>query len=99
MVIIRKPLLSTGFQNWKSALKKFRTHECSVAHKSAVLTWKAGQQTQTNPERNVVSLINQQKKRTIDENRQYLKNIVETLIFLGIDRGYHYEDTEKMMNH
>ena len=58
----QEAFISNGFQNWKSALEKFRAHQSSIAHKSAILTWEAGQQAQRNPERNVVNLINEQQK-------------------------------------
>ena len=79
----QEAFVSNGFQNWKSALEKFRAHQCCVAYKTSVLAWETGKQTHRNPERNVMSLINQQQKKIVDENRQYLKNIVETLVFLG----------------
>ena len=75
--------ISNGFQNWKSALEKFHAHQCSVAHKSVVLAWETGKQTQPNPERNVMSLINQQQKKGVDKNRVYLISIVKTLVILG----------------
>ena len=91
--------VSTGFQKWKSALEKFRAHQSSAAHKTAVLTWKTAQRTRNNPETNVVTLVNYQKKKEVDENRQYLKNIVETLIFLGrqgISLRGHCENNESL---
>ena len=75
--------VSTGFQNWKRALEKFRAHEKSFTHKSAFQAWYAAQQAQNNPEKNVLSLINLQHKKTVEENRQYLKAIIDTIIFLG----------------
>ncbi len=95
----QEAFVSNGFQNWKSALEKFRAHQCSVAHKSAILAWEVGKQIQHNPERNVVSLINQQQKKVVDENRQYLKNIVETLVFIGrqgISLRGHRENEESL---
>ena len=57
--------VSTGFQKWKSALEKFRAHQSSAAHKTAVLTWKTAQRTRNNPETNVVTLVNYQKRRKL----------------------------------
>ena len=59
----QEAFISNDFQNWKSALEKFRAHQSSIAHKSAILTWEAGQQAQRNPERNAVNLINEQQKK------------------------------------
>ena len=47
------------------------------------MAWKAAKKTRRNPETNVVSLVNHQRKKEVDENRRYLINIIETLIFLG----------------
>ena len=91
--------VSTGFQKWKSALEKFRAHQNSSAHKSAVLTWKVAKRTRNNPETNVVCLVNHQRKKEIDENREYLKNIIETLIFIGrqgISLRGHRENSESL---
>ena len=49
--------------------------------------------------KNVLSLINQQHKKTVDENQQYLKDIIETLIFLGrqgISLRGHCENNESL---
>ena len=95
----QEAFVSNGFQHWKSASEKFRTHQSSVAHKNSILAWKVGKQMQNNPEGNVVSLINLQHKKVIDKNRQYLKNIVETLIFIGrqgISLRGHRENDESL---
>ena len=95
----QEAFVSNGFQNWKSALEKFHAHQSSVAHKNSILAWEVGKQMQNNPERNVVSLISLQHKKMIDENRQYLKNIVETLVFIGrqgISLRGHRENDESL---
>ena len=82
-------------------MEKFRAHQCSVIHKSVILAWETGKQIQHNPERNVMSLINQQQMKIVDENRQYLKNIVEKLVFLGrqgISLRGHCENEESSEN-
>ena len=91
--------VSTGFHNWKTALKKFRVHQCTSAHKTAVLTWRTAERTRNNPETNVVTLVNHQTKNEVDENRRYLKDIIETLIFLGrqgISLRGHRENSESL---
>jgi len=75
--------VSAGFQIWKTASEKFRGHQSSSAHKAAVLAWKAAKKARRNPETNVVSLVNHQRKKEVDENKRYLINNIETLIFLG----------------
>ena len=82
----QEAFVSNGFQNWKSALEKFCAHQSSVAHRNVILAWEVGKQIQRNSERNVVSLINQQQKKVVDENRQYLKNIH---LFLLVDKIFH----------
>ena len=45
----------------------------------------------------MVSLINQQQKKVVDENRLYLNSIIETLVFLGrqgILLRVHHENKE-----
>ena len=91
--------VSTGFHNWKTALEKFRVHQCTSAHKTAVLTWRTAERTRNNPETNVVTLVNHQTKNEVDENRRYLKDIIETLIFLGrqgISLRGHRENSESL---
>ena len=70
-----------GFKNWKKALEKFRSHEKSIAHKSSVHKWIVGQQMLNTPEANIQSQINQQHRTEVSKNREYIKNIIENLIF------------------
>ena len=75
-----------GFYNWKDALHKFHCHEKFVAHITAAKKWVSALEVQKNPERDVHFQMNQQNRAEVQENRQCIKFIVETLQFLGRQR-------------
>lgn len=70
--------LSVGFRNWKKALDAFREHQKSKGHVAA-LTFEI-----TIPKcGNVKEMTSDQVKKDMQENRNCLLKIIETLQFLG----------------
>ena len=68
---------ANGFKNWRNDMEKF----CApllLCTKTQFLPGKLVSKYNTT----VVSLINSQQK-VFDENRQYLMNVIETIVFIG----------------
>jgi hypothetical protein len=84
-----------GFHNWSMAIKKFDKHQASSAHKHAYDSYvNAVKNHKENID--VVKLMDiEHKKRTL-ENRNYLKEIIRTIIFLSkqglASRGHREND-------
>uniref|UniRef100_A0A3B3R2M6 TTF-type domain-containing protein n=1 Tax=Paramormyrops kingsleyae TaxID=1676925 RepID=A0A3B3R2M6_9TELE len=69
----------TGFGNWRKATEKFNEHQKSSVHISAGLKMKGYQQTRKTG--SVATQISSEHAKRVDENREYLKKICETLLF------------------
>lgn len=85
----------TGFANWKKATEKFREHQKSSVHIPAGLKIKSHQQTLKTG--SIATQISSEHAKRVDENREYLKKICETLLFCcrsGISLRGHDETDE-----
>ena len=70
--------LSTGFRNWKKALDSFNEHQKSKCH-IAALTFEV-----TVPQSgNIQEMTSEKIKSNMQENRECLIKIIETIQFLG----------------
>ena len=70
--------VQSGFSNWKNALALFREHQNSYCHKLAV------EYSTTIPScGNVVEMLNETARATMEENRRCLVAIIECLQFLA----------------
>ena len=70
--------IQSGFSNWKNALAQFREHQNSNCHKLAV------EYSTTIPScGNVVEMMSETARATMEENRQCLITIIECLQFLA----------------
>ena len=70
--------VQSGFSNWKNALAQFREHQNSYCHKLAV------EYSTTIPScGNVVEMMNETARATMEENRRCLVAIIECLQFLA----------------
>ncbi|XP_036408706.1 zinc finger MYM-type protein 1-like [Megalops cyprinoides] len=69
----------TGFGNWEKATERFKEHQKSGTHISAVLKLKGYEQSRKTG--SVASQTSCEHAKKVDEDRQYLKKICETLLF------------------
>ncbi|CAF1258602.1 unnamed protein product [Rotaria magnacalcarata] len=85
-----------GFNNWAMAMNKFKKHEASIFHKKANESFvNAVKNNKDNM--NVLKLINIEHKKATSENRNYLKEIIRTIIFIakqGLSFRGHRENDE-----
>ncbi|XP_075063917.1 52 kDa repressor of the inhibitor of the protein kinase-like [Mixophyes fleayi] len=105
--LVKKPL--TVFAKLLGKDGDLCTHEKRQYHRNSVQAAKDFLNTHCAPERNVMNRISSQRLQQIQENRQRLKPIVETILFLGRQniplRGHRDDgelckeaDTEPLMN-
>uniref|UniRef100_A0A1X7V0P6 TTF-type domain-containing protein n=1 Tax=Amphimedon queenslandica TaxID=400682 RepID=A0A1X7V0P6_AMPQE len=94
-----------GYSDWKHALGKIgtlTTHDSSVKHKEATLTWKQYQSTIAH-DTSIANQLERGRLKTIQENREYVKYILEVILLCaqqGIALRGHREvnDSEKSTN-
>ena len=81
----------------KDAIDKFRKHQCTAVHITALERWTFGKQAHKEPEQDIRGQINHQYEKEITENREYLTEIINTIIFLTRQnismRGHDESDT------
>ena len=100
-----KSLSFHGYSDWKHALGKggtLTTHDMSIKHKEATLSWKKYQTTVTN-DTSIVNQLERGRLKTIQENRQYVKCLLEVILCCaqqGIALCGHCEvnDSDKSVN-
>ncbi|XP_045154799.1 zinc finger MYM-type protein 1 isoform X1 [Echinops telfairi] len=66
-----------GISNWKKTLEKFRKHETSEMHLKSLQFWKKYQLCDE-----AINNFSIHSKK-VEENKNYLKFIIETILFLG----------------
>ena len=78
-----KCLTYHGCSDWKHALGKIgtlTTHDTSIKHKEATLTWKQYQSTVAH-DTSIANQLERGRLKTIQDNRQYVKYILEVILF------------------
>ena len=90
-------IVSASFRKWKDAIDKFRKHQCTAVHITAMERWSFGKQAHKNPEQDIRRQINHQYEKEVTENHEYLTEIINTIIFLTRQnismRGHNESDT------
>lgn len=71
--------ISKGFQNWKKAVQRFKEHEKTSSHLHALQRWHEGLKTKES----VVSKISTHHQEEVKNNRDYLKILFQSLLYLG----------------
>lgn len=77
--------IKKGFKNWKRASEKgagFSQHSNSFLHKNSMVCW-ASYKQQQQQNQSVGSQISKARQTLIKENRDYLKIIIESVLFLA----------------
>ncbi|KAI6657242.1 hypothetical protein LOD99_11146 [Oopsacas minuta] len=69
----------TGFRFWKNATERFRNHNGTIVHHSAMTAWTLAK-TQKN---SIASQLSLSHKAQVEKNRAHLRTISETILFLG----------------
>ena len=80
-----KYLTYHGYSDWKHSLGKvgtLTTHDTSIRHKDATLTWKQYQSTVAH-DTSIANQLERGRLKTIQDNRQYVKYILEVILFCG----------------
>lgn len=73
---VDQSFVSTGFQNWKKAIEKFKAHEMSQAHKVAITT-------HTHQAKSIDTQLSSAKALQQQQARSHLLKIVSSLQFLA----------------
>lgn len=79
----KKAFTVTGFNNWSKAIQKLDAHAASQSHIDSASAWLAYTQTQTSVSGSVVEQLAAQSVEEKEENRKYLKAILEILVLLA----------------
>lgn len=59
------------------------SHQNNLYHKNAVLQAEEFLSRYTNPKNDVINMIDSEKKRQLSENRERIRPIIESIIFLA----------------
>lgn len=88
--------ISEGFRQWsKACFKSFPKHEQSVSHKES--STKIAGYNEAKQSGSIINKVNTQYNQEVAENREYLKCVLETLLFCarqGIAIRGHRENEE-----
>ena len=87
----KSPFVRDGFSNWKKALKRFKGHERSAAHREAVSKLQARSQAV-----NVGAMISKQHEAEKRNNRAMLMKLLHCIRYLarqGLAFRGHHEDS------
>jgi len=90
--------ISCGFRTWGKATERFSTHQKSNSHKEALCKVIGYKQSLTSSG-NIIGLIDKNHCKVVSDNRNYLKNILETLLYCakqGIAIRGHEEDSKSL---
>lgn len=68
-----------GVSNWKKALEKFRKHEKSEMHLKSTQFWIEKKRIGNT----ICDTLSSSHTMQVEQNRKYLKFVIETVIFLG----------------
>lgn len=75
----------SGFCNWKKALFKdsgFKLHSKTEHHINAMYAWNQHKRA-VNSNSSMLDLINEERKKKVEENRTYIKTIADVLLLTG----------------
>ncbi|XP_022173398.1 zinc finger MYM-type protein 1-like [Myzus persicae] len=72
--------ISCGFKKWGKATQRFSIHQKSNSHKEA-LCKVVGYKQSLSSYGNIIGLIDKNHSKVVSDNRNYLKNILETLLY------------------
>lgn len=78
-----KSLVREPFNNWKDALEIFKAHENNAYHKECMITGSNFLSTSLNPNRDIQNVIDSSRLKQIQENRDKLHPIVDTIKLCG----------------
>ena len=70
------------FNNWKKP-EKLLTHSKSNPHSFAMLKWMSAKHSKAN-KTSIVTMLQSEHARVVEDNRKYLKVIIETLMFTAV---------------
>ncbi len=79
--LVTKPL--TNFKDLSGQKGDLETHSNNLYHKRAAEQASAFIRAYNSPKLEVINLVNAQRLREVEENRERLRPIVETIVFLG----------------
>ena len=85
---------NSGFQNWRKAQQSFKAHNASAAHKFSMEAWCEFKQRVKDGSK-ILNIINKGHSKVVEENRRYMKAVVESLRYTacqGIAQRGHRED-------
>ncbi|CAF4636014.1 unnamed protein product [Rotaria sp. Silwood1] len=88
--------IKNGFNTWSVAIQKFNKHQSTLSHKQANDSYINAVRNLTD-NTDVLKLIDNEHKKQTLENRNYLKEIIRSIIFLakqGLPFRGHREDDE-----
>ncbi|KAL7287151.1 hypothetical protein TKK_0018585 [Trichogramma kaykai] len=78
-----KSLVKEPFKNWKKAIDTFKSHENHIYHKNCIITGTDFLSTASNPKRDVLNVLDVARMHQIQENREKLHSIINTIILCG----------------
>lgn len=90
--------ISCGFRTRGKATERFFTHQKSNSHKEALCKVIGYKQSLTSSG-NIIGLIDKNHCKVVSDNHNYLKNILETLLYCakqGIAIRDHEEDSKSL---
>ncbi|CAF0940276.1 unnamed protein product [Adineta steineri] len=90
--------VKNGYDNWSIAIQRFNMHQAAVSHKQANESYVNSIKNYEN-NMDVLKILNVEHKKKTLENRNYLKEIIRTIIFLakqGLPFRGHREDNESL---
>lgn len=76
-------LVKEPYRNWKDALEYFKNHQDSIYHKAAMESGSNFISVSKNPERDIRNQVDSARKKQVQENREMLASIVDTIKFCG----------------
>lgn len=90
---------TSGFKKWGKAIEKFNVHQKSNAHKEAQAKVLGYKQSLLSNSGSIIGLIDKNHSTVVTENREYLRCILETLLYCskqGIAIRGHDEESESL---
>ena len=82
-----------GYQNWKKATSSFKTHNVSVEHKYAMAVWNEWT-IQKESGSTICNALSDGHAKIVNENREYMRAVVESLRFTAYQGLSQRGDTE-----
>lgn len=87
-----------GFANWKKGIASLNAHAATSSHKGAMQSWTEFKQRQKTGS-SIAGLLDSAHNKTVQENRRYIRAVVEVLRFTccqNIAQRGHREDNESV---